>query len=55
MIATATVVRAEAVDGEPPITVAQATAIRSFFEGAGIEFVDANGGESGVQMRKSAR
>ena len=51
LIATATVTRAELVDGEPPITVAQAAAIRAFFEAAGIEFV-ANHGSTGARLRK---
>jgi hypothetical protein len=55
MIAIATVTRAELVDGEPPITSAQAVVIRSFFEAAGIEFADENSGELGMRLRKSAR
>ena len=38
VITTATIVRAESVDGEPSITAAQATAIREALERAGIEF-----------------
>lgn len=51
---TTTIARAESVDDEPPITVAQAAAIRATLEGAGIEFVDDNGAESGVRLRNSA-
>ena len=54
-VTTATISRAESVDDEPPITIAQAAAIRKYLEAAEIEFVDENGGASGVRMRKSAR
>lgn len=37
-ITTATIVRAESVDGEPPITSAQVAAIRLALDSAGIEF-----------------
>ena len=37
-VTTATIARAETVDGEPPITIAQATAIRQTLVAAGIEF-----------------
>lgn len=53
MIATATITRAELVDGEPPITVAQAAAIRSFFEAAGIEFIHSIECATGARLRKS--
>ena len=53
MISTGTISRAESVDDEPPITVAQAAAIRSFFEAAGIEFDYDDSGVFGVRLRKS--
>ena len=53
MIATGTVTRAESVDDEPPITMAQAAAIRSFLECAGVEFGAGVGDESGVRLRKT--
>ncbi|RYB01354.1 XRE family transcriptional regulator [Lichenibacterium ramalinae] len=37
-ITTATIMRAELVDGEPPITTAQADALKEALERAGIEF-----------------
>ena len=49
MISTTTIARAESVDDDPPITIIQAAAIRSFFESAGIEFVS---GDSGVRLQK---
>ena len=53
MISTGTIRRAESVDDEPPITVAQAAAIRSFFEATGIEFLPEDGGTAGVRLQKS--
>jgi ribosome-binding protein aMBF1 (putative translation factor) len=47
-IGTATVQRAEAADGEPPITLAQADALEAALEAAGVEFT--NGGEPGVKL-----
>ena len=52
-VTTLTITRAESVDDEPPITTAQAAAIRSFFEAAGIEFVADDDGADGVRLRKS--
>ena len=37
-VTTATITRAEAVDDEPPITIAQAVAIKRAFDRAGVEF-----------------
>ena len=54
MISTGTISRAESVDDEPPITVAQAAAIRSFFEAAGIEFDDGNSRPANVRLRGTA-
>ena len=53
MISTTTITRAESVDDDPPITIIQAAAIRSFFEAAGIEFVADDDGATGVRLRKS--
>ena len=52
MISTATIVRAELIDGEPLITVAQAAAIRSFFETAGILFPEKHSEGSSVKLRQ---
>jgi transcriptional regulator with XRE-family HTH domain len=53
MVTTATIIRAELVDGEPPITVAQAAAIQSFFEAAGVEFIAEVDGGTCVRLRKT--
>ena len=46
VISTATIRRAESVDGEPPITMAQAAIQKAFFERAGIDFTFADEGGS---------
>jgi ribosome-binding protein aMBF1 (putative translation factor) len=46
-----TLARAESLDGEPPITVTHARAIRSTLEQAGIEFQ--TGASSGVFLRQA--
>lgn len=45
-----TIERAESVDGEPPITIANASAIAGALEAAGVEFT--NGDQPGVRLRK---
>ena len=47
-----TVKRAEAKDGKTSLTAANELAIRRACEGAGVEFIDENGGGPGVRMRK---
>ena len=47
--------RAEATDGEPPITVAQLAKIVGVLERAGVEFIPENGGGAGVRLRKVER
>jgi DNA-binding XRE family transcriptional regulator len=47
-----TVQRAEATDGEPAITLAQANAIKRALKEAGVEFT--NGDEPGVKLRNQA-
>ena len=46
-VSTLTIMRAEKVDGEPPITQAKAVAIRQALERAGIEI-----GPYGVRLKK---
>jgi hypothetical protein len=46
-----TIRRAEAVDGTTSLTVANELAVRRAFEGAGVEFIDENGGGPGVRLR----
>ena len=50
-VGVATVRRAEAETGAVSITVANATAIRSALEAAGVEFLTENGGGAGVRLR----
>ena len=47
-----TLARAESVDGEPPITAAQAWVIRDVLERAGIEFQ--TGASTGVALRATS-
>jgi ribosome-binding protein aMBF1 (putative translation factor) len=54
-LGVATVRRAEAVDGEPPITIANAEAVRAALESAGVIFVEGGGDGPGVRLRKAAR
>jgi hypothetical protein len=51
-VGVATIRRAEVVDGEIPVTVANDAAIRRAFENAGIDFIEGNGGGEGVRFRK---
>ena len=46
-VGVATIRRAEVVDGEIPVTLANEAAIRRAFENAGIDFIDDNGGGEG--------
>jgi len=52
-VGVATIRRAEVVEGEIPVTLANEAAIRRAFESAGIEFIDQNGTGEGVRFRKS--
>jgi hypothetical protein len=51
-VGVATIRRAEVVDGEIPVTLANEAAIRRALEIAGIEFIEDNGGGEGVRFRK---
>ena len=48
----ATIRRAEGADNETSMTLANDLAVRRAFEGAGVEFIDENGGGPGVRLRK---
>jgi hypothetical protein len=48
-LGVATIRRAEAVDGQPPITAANRAAAQRALEAAGVEFT--NGGQPGVRMK----
>jgi len=54
-IGVATVRRAEITEGSPTITEANAEAIRTALENAGVEFIAENGGGAGVRLKKSAK
>jgi hypothetical protein len=51
-LSIATIKRAEGMDGDPRMTAANAYAVRSALEAAGIEFIDPNGGGPGVRLRQ---
>jgi hypothetical protein len=51
-VGVATIRRAEVVEGEIPVTLANEAAIRRAFESAGIEFIEGNTGGEGVRFRK---
>jgi hypothetical protein len=51
-VGIATIRRAELADGPTSLTAANDQAIRRALEGAGIEFIDENGGGPGVRLRK---
>jgi hypothetical protein len=49
----ATIQRAELAPGETSMTAANDLAVRRALEGAGVEFIDENGGGPGVRLRKT--
>jgi hypothetical protein len=51
-IGVATIRRAEVIDGELQMNLANEAAIRRALELAGVEFIDENGGGAGVRLRK---
>jgi hypothetical protein len=48
----ATIRRAEGAEDETSMTVANDLAVRRALEGAGVEFIDENGGGPGVRLKK---
>ena len=54
-VGVATIRRAELVDEETSMTVANNMAVRRALEAAGIEFIEENGGGPGVRLRKHQR
>jgi len=44
--------REEVAEGETSLTAANELVLRNALEGAGIEFIDENGGGPGVRLRK---
>jgi hypothetical protein len=51
-IGVATIRRAEGVDGPVRMTAANAAAVRSALEAAGVEFIEQNGGGPGARLRQ---
>jgi hypothetical protein len=47
-----TIRRAELTDNETSMTAANDLAVRRALEAAGVDFIDGNGGEAGVRLRK---
>ena len=47
-----TILRAEVADEQTSLTAANDLAVRRALEGAGVEFIDENGGGPGVRLRK---
>jgi len=54
-VGVATIRRVEVIDGEIPVTAANEAALRRTLEGAGVEFIDENGGGPGVRLKKPLR
>jgi hypothetical protein len=54
-VGVATIRRAELTDSNTSMTVANDAAVRRALETAGVEFIDENGGGSGVRLRKRQR
>ena len=50
-LSVATIRRAELTEAETSLTTANDLAVRRALEGAGIEFIDENGGGPGVRLR----
>jgi hypothetical protein len=50
-----TIRRAELAEEETSLTAANDLAVRRALEGAGVEFIDENGGGPGVRLRKRQR
>jgi hypothetical protein len=54
-VGVATIRRAEVVDGEIPVTLANEAALRRALEAVGVEFIESNGGGEGVRFCKPQR
>lgn len=53
-VGVATIRRAELSEATLTITASNNLALRRALEGAGVQFIDENGGGAGVRLRKSA-
>jgi ribosome-binding protein aMBF1 (putative translation factor) len=51
-LGVATIKRAEGAENETSMTLANDLAVRRALEGAGVEFIDENGGGPGVRLQK---
>ena len=51
-VSLATIHRAESIDGNSTMTLANATAIRRALENAGVEFIEENGGGLGARLKQ---
>jgi hypothetical protein len=54
-VAVSTIRRVEVLEGELPVTAANAAALRNALEAAGVEFIEENGGGPGVRLRKRTK
>lgn len=54
-VGVAPIRRVEVIDGEIPVTSANAAALRRALEAPGVEFIDENGGGAGVRLRKPTK
>jgi transcriptional regulator with XRE-family HTH domain len=54
-LSVATIRRAELTDSETSMTAANDLAVRRALESAGVEFIDENGGGTGVRLRKPGK
>ena len=55
MVGVATIRRAEVVEGELQMNLANEAAVRRALETAGVEFIDQNGGGPGVRLKSPLR
>ena len=51
-VSLATIHRAESVDGQTTMTLANASAVRRALENAGVEFIEENGGGPGARLKQ---
>lgn len=54
-VSVTTIRRAELAEEETSMTAPNNSAVRRALEGAGVEFIDENGGGPGVRLRKSPK
>ena len=54
-LSVATIRRAELEESQTKLTAANDLAVRRAFEGAGVEFIEENGGGPGVRLRERQR